>query len=280
MKISKLFHWLYALVMLLPIFAIGSTCLISTFNMSSKEETEIHYRYQTNEVNSNEDIINGNMYLVDLNEFNHEIGIDLLGTNNLTLYWENNPNYNLIPYYTIIDLSIDDSATPLYMTGLYFNEEIDNNVYYYGWFDNYNRVEVEIFDVHCMHDGNIDSKVPFVVEVDKINLNPVFYKFVSPITDLSLIPIDYVETHNVSAEDVFYRSVDKVVQSPLFNWAYNSNLLGVPVSYIGGIFGLASNSVINVLLCYWLAISIIWLVFDILMFVPLLVHKSIDKMRF
>lgn len=85
---------------------------------------------------------------------------------------------------------------------------------------------------------------------------------------------------NSSLYDVFYSSVDNVIDSSLFNWAYNSNLLGVPVSYIGGIFGLAPYSAINVLLCYWLAYSIIWLVFDVLMFVPLLVHKSIDKLRF
>ena len=40
MRINKLFHWLYFVLMFLPIFAIGSACLISTFNMASKEESE------------------------------------------------------------------------------------------------------------------------------------------------------------------------------------------------------------------------------------------------
>ena len=58
----KLFHWLYALLMLLPIFAIGSSCLISTFNMSSKEESIIQYKYETNDVNSLDDLIVGRIY--------------------------------------------------------------------------------------------------------------------------------------------------------------------------------------------------------------------------
>ena len=35
MKISKLFHWLYAIVMLLPIFAIGITCGYAMFNKNA-----------------------------------------------------------------------------------------------------------------------------------------------------------------------------------------------------------------------------------------------------
>ena len=35
MKISKLFHWLYAILMLLPAFAIGVTCAYAIFNKNA-----------------------------------------------------------------------------------------------------------------------------------------------------------------------------------------------------------------------------------------------------
>lgn len=50
------------------------------------------------------------------------------------------------------------------------------------------------------------------------------------------------------------------------------------------IFGLISSeyslvyNIIN-LLTYWTCISIIWLVFDVFMYVPLLVHRWIDKAK-
>lgn len=43
-------------------------------------------------------------------------------------------------------------------------------------------------------------------------------------------------------------------------------------------FGLESEF-IGLLLSYWTSISIIWLVFDVFMYVPLLVHRWIDKAK-
>ena len=45
MKISKLFHWLYALLMLLPIFAMGVTCLYAIFNKNAYQS------YYGNDIN-------------------------------------------------------------------------------------------------------------------------------------------------------------------------------------------------------------------------------------
>lgn len=44
------------------------------------------------------------------------------------------------------------------------------------------------------------------------------------------------------------------------------------------IFGLCNDLIIE-LLAYWTCISIIWLVFDVFMYVPLLVHKWIDRAK-
>ena len=39
------------------------------------------------------------------------------------------------------------------------------------------------------------------------------------------------------------------------------------------------SGIIIILLTYWTCISIIWLVFDVFMYVPLLVHRWIDKAK-
>lgn len=62
----------------------------------------------------------------------------------------------------------------------------------------------------------------------------------------------------------------------LFSWAYSS-FLTQPFIYIGNLFGLPSTSTIYYCLSYWLDISIIWLVFDLVMYIPLLVHRWLDK---
>lgn len=47
------------------------------------------------------------------------------------------------------------------------------------------------------------------------------------------------------------------------------------------VFGLSGESIsyVSMLLSYWTCISIIWLVFDVFMYVPLLVHRWIDKAK-
>lgn len=85
-----------------------------------------------------------------------------------------------------------------------------------------------------------------------------------------------VITGNYNTEDIFYYAIQQVEQSTLFNWASNSFLVA-PFAYISTIFNMPSNSVIIMLLSYWLSISIIWLCFDLIMYVPLLVHRWLDK---
>lgn len=44
------------------------------------------------------------------------------------------------------------------------------------------------------------------------------------------------------------------------------------------IFGLDFDYLVE-LLSYWTSVSIIWLIFDVIMYVPLLVHRWIDKAK-
>ena len=65
MKISKLFHWLYAFLMFLPVTFLLPTLLYFGFNdnAAAQEYTkEEPIYYETNDVNSASDLVTGNVY--------------------------------------------------------------------------------------------------------------------------------------------------------------------------------------------------------------------------
>ena len=252
MKISKLFHWLYGLVMLLPIFAIGTTCLISTFNMASKQESEIIYKYETNEVNSVDDLVVGRIYHYSI-DFSSLTG-NLLACNSLY-------NFNSDKQY---DIEIDNSFGFLTIS-------VNNNtsITIVQRDNNFNTLFTPCI-IYNINNSKFDCDVVF---------KGIFYSDSYSnysISNLNDIPIKSVETHNLDTQDIFYNSIDKVCTSALFSWAYDSFLVQ-PFAYICALFSMPSNSFVVQMLSYWLAISIIWLVFDLIMYIPLLVHRWLDK---
>lgn len=265
MKISKLFHWLYAFVMFLPILAVGSTVLISTFNMSSKEQTEITYKYETNEVNSNEDLIIGNIYHFK----NYYIGSQ--STSNLVM---SGVVFNI---QTDFGFYLDDSAYSfnniLNYSSIYIS---DDSMFLYSPSDYNADNYIAGFSIDDALDyGTIECDI-VLQEFRSIDDTELMSNLYQDFSISSYNEIESVETHNLNAREVFYDSLDELKESPYFSWAYNS-FLSTPISYIVGLFSMPTNHVIVELLSYWLAISIIWLVFDLIMYVPLLVHRWLDK---
>lgn len=207
MKISKLFHWLYGLIMLLPIFAIGTTCLISTFNMASKEESEIHYKYETNEVNSILDLKEGNLYKINLNFFwntyNVDTELEIYDTKVILISNSTDVNTNKIAYYSTDYFDM-------------YHDETKINLYNDNW--GTPLIETEILSTIPSAVFNLSNTNLYLIYNNNITLHGdnLYYELFT-ISDYN--EIDYVETHNVAAQDVFYNSVDKVTTSSLFSWA-------------------------------------------------------------
>ena len=260
MKISKLFHWLYAFVMFLPVFALGGTLLISTFNMSAKQESEIIYKYETNEVNSNDDLVLGNIYRFYTDDYEH------FSTYNEDYY---------LQFTCILDTNFD-----------YQFNSIDENFYVDIKHDFNSIIGDFTSGLISFYTGN-DSYTTWAIEQQGLEIEAIviltgdsvissdFYSSFSKV-DSAYIPIERVETHNLNTREVFYDTLDDIKESPYFNWAYNS-FLAQPLVYIVTLFSIPANHIVVELLSYWLAISIIWLVFDLIMYVPLLVHRWLDK---
>lgn len=83
-------------------------------------------------------------------------------------------------------------------------------------------------------------------------------------------------TNPTDLTEMFYYSVVQVRTNVLFSWC-NTSFLVTPFEYIGTLFGMPVDSPLYTFFSYWLNISLIWLVFDVIMYVPLLVHRWLDK---
>ena len=101
---------------------------------------------------------------------------------------------------------------------------------------------------------------------------------------LMLLPVFYIAVRcgyvvlnqnaiidGVALDNVFIDSVNNLNTLSLFSWASTSFLVA-PFEYIGDLFGVPSGSPIITMLSYWLDISIIYLVFDLIMYAPIKAH--------
>ena len=87
-----------------------------------------------------------------------------------------------------------------------------------------------------------------------------------------------VENFNTFIENVvnsFCNVLNMVMTNSLFGWVSNS-IVYTPYSYIANVFNMSANSPIIALLSYFLVITIVYIVFDILVYIPNLFHRWID----
>lgn len=77
---------------------------------------------------------------------------------------------------------------------------------------------------------------------------------------------------------VTWADLSALIWIPTFG-GLSSTVNGVYVYLIEDMFNIVNASLISSLLTYWTIISIVYLIFDVFMYVPLLVHRWIDKAR-
>lgn len=279
MKISKLFHWLYAFLMLLPIAFLVPNIFYYAFNDNATnshiEQTTINYKYETNEVNSLDDLVDGNVYEMLIYE-------------------------NVSPSELILDYGRNSAQWFYY---LYSNFETFQSYEYY--FDEVLGIEGESDLNSITFDGNNEmayisintTDSDNVIVFDSILLKGMFIfvyyedlNFFYTIDDgycskllecpKEYIPIESVETTTIDLDivDSIENNLRKTWDLSLFSWTHN-NIIIQPFSYLCGLFGMSNNSIIAYYLDYWVCISVIYLVFDLVMYVPLLAHKWIDKAK-
>ena len=194
----------------------------------------------------------------------------------------------------IIDVSVDDFVqTKTYyiqVNNVSVENSLSNSTFYCSYIKNLSTntvYDMTIYDrIRFFKNANTTQVYTQILRIDDgtsitLSVNNLFeFTYVSTSTNgaisdyLNFYEIEYIDESYLS--EVFYYSVDRVKESPIFSWAYNS-FLATPIVYITSLFSIPVNHLVVQLLSYWLAISVIWLVFDLIMYVPLLVHRWIDK---
>ena len=123
-------------------------------------------------------------------------------------------------------------------------------------------------------EGNEPSLNEFLTSFDSIN-----YPY-------TLSQEMYIPSYTITYDDtdimsqfmyVSYNALDKYLNfsqyqpfSAIYNWSQNTFFGGnAPMVFF----------IMFQMMCYWLVMSLFWLIFDVLLYVPSMIHKMIDKAR-
>lgn len=277
MKISKLFHWLYAILMLAPISAVGVTCLTHVFNKEVSEESEtavIEYMYETS--NPQDSIITGYVYKI-----NATTTYEVLGDYNDSIY-----SIELISgqINTYNNLYFDESTIEQYLENPKLSLKIDEGDIYYRVSIGPTDEGVVLYPLDNTNSVTFNNCIIRITDKDGFLENLPIQWLVS---NLQEVPQDEIPIQGVNIEtrsqdsttNIFYDSVNQVQDSFILNWCGIENPITQVFAYMSGFFGMSTSHITNNLLTYWLSISIVWLVFDVFMYVFLLAHRWIDKAK-
>lgn len=268
MKISKLFHWLYAFLMFLPIVLFIPNAFYYGFNehATNSETTTINYKYQSNEVNTIDDLVEGNIYYIDRLNFGNTDEYAL------ELYILKSSNF----IYTIDDASINEIYIGDYDCKSYnfiYVTNDDTSIYLtFSNADGYTNISLD--------NGFVDFR-ECVVQIYNIDEFSSWYQGyggtgnLPQYTDYNVIESVEINT-NDTISNKMYQAWQNTWNLPLLQWTHTS-FVAQPFTYITGLFGVPSDSSFNYVFTYFVTISICWLVFDLLMYVPNLAHRWLDK---
>ena len=289
MKISKLFHWLYALLMFLPIVNVFAYTLRYGFNYGNEIPSVTENIQRT---------VDFNQYLLP-----DEVSVN---------------RYDVSSYYKDYHLSVTGTASS------YFSRStrlVNSNLYtisghkYFLNFYGVNTYGTDIFVNYNLTSNYYSSAIPFIftASVDSeydafISVNVQENQQVNLVGYFALYDLtqmfgsgnepsiqefvnwcpepyyDYTLSEYVVIPDYSSRCVSDDVTNHF--WLPSFGLVGHAINdvisfLLLNVFGLVVSEGIGFIVCglftYWTIISLAWLVFDILMYVPLLVHRWLDK---
>lgn len=230
-KTKKLKVALFSMIMFLPFIAIGVTCATHIFNKEVTEETEtatINYEFEIGTTPQYFDELQINtLYKLNVtpdNDIGGEMPIKYI-TDNVNTFYQNTNSY------VYIDVQLHDITLISGDMEISFN--IDNT-YIVQWTKDINDTDLW----HNYTNGNNDYNIIQSVE---ITTNP-----------------------QDQTTNIFYDSCEQVEQSFILNWCEQANPVRNPIQSFTNAFNLPSNHIINTLITYWICITMIYIVIDII----------------
>ena len=240
----------FALLLLLPGIMFLPSCFYYGFNehATNTETTTINYKYESNEVNSLDDLVVGNIYEFDLQRYFDESTvhdyIDLYNIEAIVTY-DNEVNSNHVQYFTTYFLDI---FTMLDGTTYYISLSND----YYG----VDTFEIKVFDSDLQYIHLFLTYQSYELDSTFEDYSP-YFKY----TDYNVIESVTVNTDDTISTKL-YRSWEQLWNTQLFSWT-NNTPLNTGINGFIGVFGINSQSYIGNLLIWLLSITAIYVVIDI-----------------
>lgn len=233
--------------MMLPVFFIGGRMIYVTFNKNAYLSYSGSY-VEEEHITTNSDFKEGGIYYCDIRNYVSSSVANVSFSSNNRIYFD---DLDVIVNTDSISLENADSFSLDKSTGV--------NYFYLNFYD----VQLNLLTSIQSNTNNLLFKFTYLTG----NLQGAVY------TSTTLF---YESVIINGLDNALLYSINEINTNPLFSWASTSFLIE-PFQYITNLFGMPSDSPINTLLSYWLDISIIWLVFDVVMYLPLLAHRWIDK---
>lgn len=247
---------IFSLVMLAPFGAVLSKCLYTTFNKNAKDSYsgnyEITYKYESNQVANENDLVEGNIYQLNTNNSSISEFLD----EDKWLYFE------LLSELDLQDsINVDETLTDIKQfsnsTIMSFYKTIEDNTQINLYSSMYDLTWNDYY-ISFVYNGFFDSNITIKL-IDKSN---------SAFLDINYIQYtDYNEIESVNLtgtlDNGFYYAVNELSDQPLFNWTKNTFIYSTINQMTTGLdFG--NNNVLALLLTYWILNTLIYIIFDII----------------
>lgn len=262
--------------MFLPIVLFIPNAFYYGFNehATNSETTTINYKYQSNEVNSPNDLVEGNIYSYSSFEvyvLDRELQLyfNILQYNNIYLPYDTQSIGEVI--YDAYNANIRNELTFSY----YNDGQTSYADFFFTNLDTYSDITFDLDTSDSVIFTNLifvcsDNFIDHIQEIDEDLQNglPTY-------TDYNVIESVEINTDDTISNKM-YQAWLSTWNLPLLQWTHTS-FVASPFTYITGLFGVPSDSTLNYIFAYFVSISICWLVFDLLMYVPNLAHRWLDK---
>lgn len=245
---NKLKVIIFAMFLLLPFLTMLPNAIYYAFNDNATnshiESAAINYKYETNKVNSVEDLVKGNIYKFELDDYISEysdyIHLNVLFSNCDFVYYE-----------------FDDLFYAYY--DLYFNGYFD---FYYddGLTIDYGLIGTSLLDI------NLSGQIYGILLDDLgslVSYDVDQFIFECPKEYIPIESVDTITQEMTITENLQYEFEKQWLNNPLFNWTQN-NPIKQPINQFVAIFGIEQNTTLTNYLTYMISFIAIYIIFDII----------------
>lgn len=252
---------IFALFLILPILVFLPNCLYYGFNEHATNETttQINYKYQSNEVNTLDDLVVGNIYQLDeiYLSYNNDFILDI---NIYSYNCTTEVMYYLSQNSTFIDAQFDRNYNN---KDSFIHLSIDNGEMVLSFPNSQNLVSNLVYSDYEIELNN----VVFFIEENNLNDFKDWFELygnnLPHYTDYNVI-----ESVDTNVDNTITQSVtnawQRMWETPMLNWTSN-NTFQFTINAFTNIFGITTESKMANYLTYLLVITCIYLIFDIVL---------------